>query len=208
MQSDSPLIDSAPPPPRAPRHFLGLSLGHRRTLVVDARYQLRVAAVAAGLMLGGSLLFGAAIHLETVRLHEIVSRHDVNIARALQGQGLLDLVLIAALGAGLTLGALLLALLETHRVAGPSYSLQRALARIQAGDYTSLARLRQGDRLKALAASVNQLGEVLAKEVAEEADLLESLAARVEAAKDEDEAASVGAELRDQAARKRVRIGL
>jgi hypothetical protein len=208
MDSDSTRIDTAPPPPRAPRRFLGLLLGRRRTLVVDARYQLRVAGIAAGLMLGGSLLFGAAIHLETVRLHEIVSRHDANIARALQGQGSLDLLLIATLGAGLTLGALLLALVETHRVAGPSYSLQRTLARIQAGDYTSLARLRQGDRLKALAASVNQLGEALAKEAGEEAEFLESLADRVEAAKREDEAASIGAELRDQAARKRVRIGL
>ena len=36
---------------------LGLLLGRRRTIVVDARYQLRVAGAAAGLMLIGALLF-------------------------------------------------------------------------------------------------------------------------------------------------------
>ncbi len=41
---------------------------------------------------------------------------------------------------------------------------------------------------------------------AEEAEFLESLADRVEAAKGEDEAASIGAELRDQAARKHLRL--
>lgn len=206
MHSDSPRIDSDPPPP-APRRFLGLLLGRRRTLVVDPRYQLRVAGVAAGVILVGALLFAGAIHLEIVRLHEIVSRHDADIARALQDRGSIDLVLMVVLGVGLTIGALLLALMETHRVAGPAHSLRRALARIQAGDYATPARLRRGDRLDTLAAGLNELRETLANRAAEEADLLESLADRVEAAKGEEEAASIGAELRDQAARKRVHLG-
>jgi methyl-accepting chemotaxis protein len=114
---------------------------------------------------------------------------------------------MAVLGVGLTLGALLLALVETHRVAGPAHSLRRALARIRAGDYTTPAQLRRGDRLDTLAVSVNELRETLASGTAEEAELLESLADRVEAAKGEDEAASIGTELRDQAARKRLRLG-
>jgi methyl-accepting chemotaxis protein len=206
MNSESSRIDTDPPPP-APLRVLGLLLGRRRTIVVDARYQLRVASTAAGLMLVGALLFGGAIHLEILRLHEIVSHHDPDIARALQDQGSIDVVLMAALGVALTLAALLLALVETHRVAGPAHSLRRALARIQAGDYTTPAQLRRGDRLDTLAASVNELRETLAKGTAEEAELLENLADRVEAAKDENEAAALGAELRDQAARKRVRLG-
>jgi methyl-accepting chemotaxis protein len=205
MQTDSPRIDTDPPPPGPPR-FLGFLLGRRRTLVVDARYQLRVAGTAAGLMLGAALLFAGAIHLEIVRLHEIVSLHDPNIARALQDRGSIDLVLMAALGVGLTLGALLVALAETHRVAGPAHSLRRALARIQSGDYVTPAQLRRGDRLDTLAESVNELRDTLAVAMAEEADLFEALAERVEAAKGEDEASSIGAELRDHAARKRFRL--
>jgi len=206
MHSESSRNDTDPPP-LAPPRALGLLLGRRRTIVVDSRYQLRVAGMAAGLMLGGALLFAAAIHLEIVRLHEIVSLHDPEIARALQDRGSIDLVLMAALGVGLMLGAFLLALLETHRVAGPAYSLRRALARIQAGDYTTPVQVRRGDRLDALAASLNEVRETLAKGTAEEAELLESLAERVEAVKGEDEVASMGAELRDQAALKRVRLG-
>ena len=206
MHSDSSRIETDPPAPAPPR-FLGLLLGRRRTLVVDTRYQLRVAAMAAGSMFAGALLFAGAIHLEIVRLHEIVSRYDPDIARALQDQGSIDLVLMAVLGVGLTLGALLLALVETHRVAGPAHSLRRALARIQAGDYTTPAQLRRGDRLDTLAASVNELRETLANGMAEEAEILESLADRVETAKGEDEAASIGTELRDHAARKRLRLG-
>jgi methyl-accepting chemotaxis protein len=206
MHSESSRIGADPPPP-PPSRFLGLLLGRRRTVVVDSRYQLRVAGMAAGLMLGGALLFVGVIHLEILRLHEIVSLHDRDIARALQDQGSMDLVVMAVLGVSLTLGALLLALVETHRVAGPAHSLRIALARIQAGDYTTPAQLRRGDRLDTLAASVNELRETLAKRTVEEAELLDSLADRVEAVKGEDEVASIGAELRDQAARKRVRLG-
>jgi methyl-accepting chemotaxis protein len=207
MNSDPSRIDTDPPPPPAPSRFPGLLLGRRRTIVVDARYQLRVAGTAAGLMLVGALLFAGAIHLETVRLYEIVSHHDPDIARALQGQGSIDVLLMATIGVILTLGALLLALVETHRVAGPAHSLRRALTRIQAGDYTTPAQLRRGDRLDTLATSVNELRETLAKGTAEEAELLESLADRIEAAKDENEPAAIGAELRDQATRRRVRLG-
>lgn len=207
MNNDPSRTDSRPQPPAPPRRFLGMMLGRRRTIVVDARYQLRVAGTAAGLMLVGALLFVGAIHLESLRLHEIVSQHDPDIARALQSQGSIDVLLMAAIGVVLSLGALLLGLVETHRVAGPTLSLRRALARIQAGDYSTPAQLRRGDRLDTLAASVNELRETLGEETAVEVDLLESLADRVEAAKGEDEAASIGAELRDQAARKRVRLG-
>lgn len=205
MHADPPGIDTDPPHP-GPRRFLGFLLGRRRTLVVDARYQLRVACTAAGLMLGAALLFAGAIHLEIARLHEVVSVHDPNIARALQDRVSIDLVVMAVLGVGLAAAALLVALVETHRVAGPAYSLRRALARLRSGDYATPVRLRRGDRLGTLAESVEELREVLAAATAAEADLLEALAERIEAAKGEEEAASLGAELRDHAARKRVRL--
>jgi hypothetical protein len=182
-------------------------VGRRRTIVVDARYQLRVAGVAAALMLASALVFTGVVHIETLRLHEIVSGYDADIARALHDEGLLDLILMAALGVGLTLGVLLLALVETSRVAGPVHSLRRALARLQGGDYTTPVRVRQGDRLVALADSVDQLREALAKGTVEDTEFLESLADRVEAAKDEDEVAAIGAELRDLAALKRAHLG-
>jgi methyl-accepting chemotaxis protein len=204
MNNDPSRIDADPPPPTPPRRFLGLMLGRRRTLVVDARYQLRVVSAAAGLMLVGALLFAGAIHLETLRLHEIVSQHDPDIARALRGQGSIDILLMATIGVALTVGAVLLALVETHKVAGPALSLRRALERIQTGDYTTPAQVRRGDRLHTLAESAEKLRETLAKGAAEEAELLESLAERVEAAKGEEEAAAIGAELRDRAAQKRL----
>ena len=207
MHTDPPRIDTDPPPPGPPR-LLGFLFGRRRTLVVDARYQLRVAGTAAGLMLGAALLFAGAIHLEIVRLYEIVSLHDPNIARALQDRGSIDLLLMAALGVGLTCGALLLALAETHRVAGPAHALRRALARIQSGDYATPVQLRRGDRLDTLAESIDELREALAAATAEEANLLETLAERVEAVKGEDEASAIGADLRDHAARKRAPLGL
>jgi hypothetical protein len=175
---------------------------------MDARYQLRVAGTAAGLMLVAALLFAGAIHLEIARLHQIVSVHDPNIARALQDRGLTDLVLVGVLAVGLTFGTLLLALLETNRVANCANSLRLALERMQRGDYATPTNLRRTDCLDALAASVGELRGTLARESTEEAELLESLADRAEALKGEEEAACLGAELRDHAARKRVPPGL
>ena len=207
MQSDPSRADSDPQAPLAPPPFLRPMVGRRRTIVVDVRYQLRVAGVAAALMLVSALLFAGVAQIEALRLHEIVSRYDPYIAHALEDEGLIDLILMAALGVGLTLGVLLLALVETHRVAGPMHSLRRALARIQGGDYSTPVRVRQGDRLVALADSVDQLREALVKGTLEDAEFLESLADRVEAAKGEDEAAAIGAELRDLAELKRAHLG-
>lgn len=207
MQDEASRTQTGPPPTSSSSKLLGIVLGRRRTLVVDARYQFRVAAAAAGSMLFGVALFAGAIHHETTRLHEIVARHDADIARALGDASPIGLAAIAAAGVVLAFGALVVALVETHRVAGPALSLTRTLNRLEDGHYTTPARLRAGDRLVVLSTALNALGKALTRRATSDAELFESVAARVETAKGEEELEALAAELRDRAREKRLHLG-
>ena len=66
----------------------------------------------------------------------------------------------------LVLGALVLltfiaALLASHKVGGPLFRIEKALANISQGDLTEKITLRQDDKLKQLAANINMMTESL-----------------------------------------------
>ncbi len=203
MSDDTPSTQPETPVSR----FAGLLFGRRRNLVVDARYQLVVAGSVAATMLTGVLVFGGTIHLQTVRLQEIVTAHDPNIARALGEASPIGITALVIAGALVSLAAFVLALVETHRVVGPSVSLVRTLTRLSDGHYTTPARVRAGDRLGHLAAGINELGRALTRRATADAELFDSVAERIETAKDENELGMLADELRDRAREKRLHLG-
>jgi signal transduction histidine kinase len=58
-------------------------------------------------------------------------------------------------------GVIAVGVLESHRTAGAAYAIRRSVDQIRAGQSGVRVRLRRGDHLQALAASVNQLAESL-----------------------------------------------
>lgn len=58
---------------------------------------------------------------------------------------------------------LLLAIIISHRIAGPIYRLEKELAEISKGDYSRRIKLRSRDELQEIAEGVNSLLDVLKK---------------------------------------------
>jgi methyl-accepting chemotaxis protein len=56
-----------------------------------------------------------------------------------------------------------IAVLTSHKIAGPIHSVEKALRALRSGDYTARVRLRQGDEFGHLAEEVNLLAEQLGK---------------------------------------------
>ena len=58
---------------------------------------------------------------------------------------------------------LLLAIIISHRIAGPIYRIEKELAEISKGDYSRRIKLRSRDELQEIAEGVNSLLDVLKK---------------------------------------------
>jgi len=63
--------------------------------------------------------------------------------------------------AALVLLTFIVALLASHKIGGPLFRIEKALAAISKGDLTEKITLRQDDKLKQLAASVNTMTQSL-----------------------------------------------
>jgi signal transduction histidine kinase len=59
------------------------------------------------------------------------------------------------------MGVFLIGVLESHRTAGASFAIRRAVEAIRDGKTQIRIRLRRGDQLQELARSVNQLAETI-----------------------------------------------
>jgi methyl-accepting chemotaxis protein len=151
-----------------------------RNFLLDGRLQLRLAAylvaVAAALAAGlGWLLWRA--WSEASRL---VALADPDVTDALAAQlaeeDRLRILLVAG-GLVVVLAALaLLAVVVTHRIAGPAYALGRACQRVGEGDLAAPRPLRDGDLLVDLADDVAAMISALrAREEAERHALLGAL---------------------------------
>jgi len=117
----------------------------RRIYMVDRKLQLAVAGqlllVLAGvavLYVVGVLLLSGGSGPESLSAGEVLR---ANLIYFLLGAAILGVV----------------ALLITHRIAGPAFVVERALRGMMRGDHTSRLELRKRDYLKPLAAVVEEL---------------------------------------------------
>lgn len=183
--------------------LLGAPLGRRHRIIVDHRPQLRAVAIPTGLLMVGFGCLVGAIHLETVHIRDAMSRLDPDIARELGAMSAIDLPMMAAFGAVIAAGVALIALLESHRAAGAAYSLRSTLEQLGEGRFGQRARLRKNDHLQSLKGAINRVAEQLEERTRAEAEALEALAERLEAAKDEAERDAIAGELRQLAGSRR-----
>jgi len=130
----------------------------RRQLVVDARYQLR----------SGMLVGSVAVVLLVLLNASVFIQHRMQTATAaasvrplLAGEDRMSFLLLLVGSAVFLGGVFLIGLFESHRTAGASYAIRRAVDAICDGESQIRIHLRRGDHLQDLARSVNQLAETI-----------------------------------------------
>lgn len=138
----------------------GLFAWRRRQFVVDARYQLRAGIVVGLVALVLLVLLNAALLVP----HRVAAGGASAIAATrppYAGQDGISWVLVLAGSAVLLAGVMLIGVLESHRTAGAAYAIGRAVEAIREGRSEIRIRLREGDHLQQLAASINRLAETI-----------------------------------------------
>ena len=120
----------------------------RRIYLVDRKLQLTVAAQLLGVLAGVAALFVVGVLVVSGGRTDGLTAGDVLRAN------LIYFVLAAAI-------LCVVALLITHRIAGPAFVVERALRGMRRGDFSQRLELRRRDYLKPLALAVEELREEL-----------------------------------------------
>lgn len=130
----------------------------RRQWVVDARYQLRSGVLVGSVAIVLLCLLNASLFLK----HRAPSATASTVVRPLfAGQDRSSFVLLLVGSAVFLGGVVLVGLLESHRTAGASFAIRRAVDAIRDGKSQTRIRLRRGDQLQDLARSINRLAETI-----------------------------------------------
>lgn len=180
----------------------------RRRFVVDGGYQYRAAFLAVGV----ALLLLIILNLSLV----FTSREGARSAKAvapelremIEAQDRVQIGLVATGSLVFLVGVFLVSILETHRTAGAAFKISRSLDRLREGRLDTRLRLRRGDNLQELAASVNAMAGAMQERAWQDVELIENLASRLElASHDGGVAAEAARELRGHAAKRRSQLG-
>ena len=131
----------------------------RRQLVVDARYQLR-----SGVLVGAVAIVLLTLLNASLFVHARTPSAAGTMQDLFAGPERSSWVLLLAGSAVFLVGVILIGLLESHRTAGASYAIRRAVDAIRGGESHIRVRLRRGDHLQDLARSVNELAETIEAE--------------------------------------------
>jgi len=189
---------------------LGVQKRRLRNYLIDSSIQLRLAsylvAVACAISVGmGWLLWNA--YRESSRLVSLGdSRTDDALASMLARE---DRERMLWLGIGLVaviLCLLVVAVVVTHRVAGPTVAISQTCRRVGAGDFTRPRPLRRRDLLVDLADEVALMVDGLRKQEAEELAMLEGAAERLRRPGSSTVEVEVAAQLEELSSRKSARL--
>jgi hypothetical protein len=150
-----------------------------RNYILDPGLQLRLggylvaAAAALSIALGWHVWRGYAEASKLVALGD--PRSDEVIAAMLAGEDKARMLWLAAILVGVVLCLLALAVMVTHRIAGPALVMARTCRAVAGGSLARLRPLRQGDLLVGLADEMRAMVEALrAREEEERAALDEA----------------------------------
>jgi HAMP domain-containing protein len=167
MQRSASLTADAELP--APRRRL-------RNYLLDARLQLRLGAWLVGVAAALALALGWQLWRAYGEASKVVAlgdpRADDAIAAMLRAEDRARLLWMGAILAGVLVALLALAIVVTHRIAGPTRALGEACRAVGAGSLARPRPLRKGDLLVGLAGEVGAMVDALrAREEAERAAL-------------------------------------
>lgn len=128
----------------------------RRRWVVDARYQLR-----AGVLVGTVAIVLLALLNASLMSQNRAAATAAVVRSSFVGGDRASWALLLVGSAVFLGGVVLIGLLESHRTAGAAYAIRRAVDAIREGRPAIRVRLRRGDHLQELAASINKLAETI-----------------------------------------------
>jgi hypothetical protein len=145
----------------------------RERYLVDPHLQLTLALPMLAILVGVALAYIAAIYL-------LPGQAALDTMTAEETRSLFlrtSLIYFGLAGAALGTCAIYL----THRIAGPAGVIERAVRSMQSGDDPPRLALRLRDSLQSLAAAVNELHDRLRGQEALRQQLIEEVAARLDA---------------------------
>ncbi len=132
----------------------------RRNYYIDKSFQTKFIIKFCLLVAFGSVLIVALIYW-LARQSTTVGIADGRIAVHTTAEYLLPLLIQTVLAelVIVSLAAIVLTLLFTHKIAGPLYRLKVMLGQLGEGDFSRSMRLREGDQLKQVAEAYNEAVE-------------------------------------------------
>jgi methyl-accepting chemotaxis protein len=178
----------------------------RRRFVVDGGYQYRAAFLAVAVALLLLIILNLSLVFTT---REGVATAPVapELRAIMAAQDRVQIGLVATGSLVFLVGVFLVSILETHRTAGAAFKISRSLDRVREGRLDTRLRLRRGDNLQEVAASVNAMTGALQERAWQEVEWLESVAERLEQSGADPAATEAARELRAHAANRRALLG-
>jgi nitrogen fixation/metabolism regulation signal transduction histidine kinase len=144
-----------------------MTIQRRRLLLIDRRFQFTLIGtlLAVQLVLLGGAVGVLWLFLDSEMGATLASAHATAVSvRALLGPVLATVASVNALVAiGATVAVVLVA---SHRIAGPLYRVQAALASVEQGDLVPFTAIREHDQTGPLAAQLTATVRQLANDVA------------------------------------------
>jgi len=153
-----------------------ISRDRRRNYYIDKQFQRNFILKFCGLIVMGSAISSLIIYA--------MSRATVTTAfenSRLTIKSTADFILpTIALSSGISvllisLAAIIITLLTSHRIAGPLYRLNKDVEQLTSGDLKTTFNLRATDEIKPLAESLNIMAQALRERIALIKDTLDSL---------------------------------
>ncbi len=147
----------------------------RRMFIVDPELQLRLLGEVFFVLLVGAILALVSFHvIDTLAFSMNGAFADFPSER---------LMVWSYVGVSAALNIAVIVIISTfysHRIAGPSYRIVRALDELASGDLSTPVRLRKKDHLKRIAGAVNDTREAWAQSVGDIRSAVEALKAHPE----------------------------
>ena len=160
-----------------------------RNFLVDAGLQLRLAGYLVAVAAALSAALGWRIWQAYGEASKLVAlgdpRSDEVVNAMLRADDRARILALAGVLVALVVGLLFVAVVVTHRIAGPAVALSHACREVATGSLAPPRPLRRGDFLLGLAADMGSLVDALrAREEAERRQLAEALEATPERARE------------------------
>ncbi|MDD4941663.1 MAG: methyl-accepting chemotaxis protein [Candidatus Omnitrophica bacterium] len=135
---------------------------HRRQYLIDEKFQLAFIMKFCTIVILASLAIGLFIFFFT-RSSTTVAIENTRVFVKPTADFILPQLVITIIVVSVVFSAILfaMALIATHRIAGPMYRLRKEIDNLRGGDLTSAFIIRDKDQLKGLARSLNDMGLVL-----------------------------------------------
>lgn len=178
-------------------------LGHRRSFLVNARYQIRASLLTAAVVLVLLVFLNLVLYATTMSRAEKILVDAPELAAVIKAQDRVELTLIVLASFVYLAGVVLITVLETHRTAGAAYNLERRLGEIQCGHYNARLSLRRGDNLREIEDAFNAMSSSLENRTWDEIEALNQLALDAEKVRDHAGACRIAARMREMAEQKR-----